>query len=1201
MGRDSWPTVEGAAFCLAHPVDVAELEQARVIGFPNDDLIVQPRVPSSPEMPTKLRHQLDAHNVLYEIKYFHHEFESPHLRIEKKSVDPADISFLQENLESHGEVYRLKVKREDIVGVGTYLWKRLLSTAVNPDAAFAEYVAKMRLAVGHSYIFEIDFDQDVDIQQYLECALNYLLADKTLFESWEECSADVAINHNGISSIIKILPPIELNVRSGRPKETSQLKERYCDALDISLVSSLIYNLSSRPSSTLLEGAEWWRECADYRYRSRETASENLVSLIIRHENNLHFARDSFPITRKLINVSTRAPKLAGALFNDTNYPSYVCFLLSNVETNHIGLIRVYRDIERHQRPISENVPYERMWNDMIWAQALEVFNNSYDKNLHISDLSDTVDRLCEMLAWFASHELGYDARRKPIADTRLPSLRKAFSIIKYMTESGSLKNVVTDHYTLFRDSVSQRLSNTRRPDGKLPLGEWFILFWCMDWAKNSPQKHKENSTDTIEPCDVLIDSYLVVLNERIKGDANATDDPLAFDEFEWYRAYANASSEKRDCWINALEEREAIAGSKDIKKSRDVVFAARMHFRLLLQLYNHAESDAEKKIFSGKIIILIKQFGFGPEGYTGVFDYIHDNSDYSPVKLWPVVCGAANSFTPEDFKELIIILRQQEAPMSALLVLLELTAPFSNKQLVMSLIAERNLEAPSINWTPEAFSIILKAANNGQMKIAREYLEFVRKYAHKTFKNKTVEISAKLDLKDIFDNKKLSTEDKINNLRHYALDSDDRQVTNEIQSFRRYLIASLTIEVDQAKALDMFSKALDTESTLQNATGLIKVVLSWNPEFDLPAPLEFYLKRWLDIYETTFESDAQPQLNDAELSYILQLCLVTSRLDHFERFWSSASNQQRIAYELAPLRAEYLQRTAGNEESLAYLREIRLIHQSLPQDTLEKISTFEEGLMMNEAVAITRQQPPVTPEIDSFQDKLRHAWLSIRDLNAFDQSQIFMHPTEQIDHYLLELVEQVGLELLKRNGNLQRKKSTSPSPTTILLDDEDMINDWFVSLVCQRMNFVGWTMKDQSRIGRSGTEKGVGETDGWVKDGRGNQVFLFEAFRLGHHIDKTVVNKHLHKISNYNSGGMGPIFIVVYAACNDFRSICAAYKEHVDKLEYEGFDPGFNSGLRLRKSKMPSVNAEYLEETRKINGNEISIYHHLLNFTPPK
>ncbi len=1200
-GRDSWPTVEGAAFCLAHTVDVAELEQARVIGFPNDDLIVLPRVPSSPDMPPKLRHQLDAHNVLYEIKYFHDEFESPHLWIEQSSVDPADMPLLQENLKTRGEGYRLKVKREDVVGVGTYLWKRLIDTSGSPDAAFAEYVAKMRLAVGHSYIFEIDFEQDIDILQYLECAFNFIAADKTLFESWEKCAADVAINHNRIDSIIKIRSPIELHVRPSQPEQVSQQTERYSEALDISLANSIICNLASRPPTTLLEGAEWWREAGDYRYAGRETASEHLVSLIIRHEHNLYSPRDSFPITRKLIKLSLRSPKLAGALFSDTTYPPYLCFLLSNVETNYLGLIRVYRDLERHQRPISEKVPYEKMWNDIVWAQALEVFNNSYDENLHISALPSAVDQLCEMLAWFASHELGYNARHKLIDDTRLPSLRNALSAIKYLNESGSFKNLVADHYPLFCDRVIQRLSNARLANGKLPLGEWFTLFWCMDWALGSPNRHKETSNGTIEPCDVLIDSYLSILNERLKGDANATDDPLAFDELEWHKVYASASPEQRERWINALDNQEAIEATKDLKKSRDIVFAARMHFRLLLQLYNYAEHEAEKRRLADKIIAVIKQFGFGPGGYSGVFDYLHDNSDYSPVRLWPALCSAANSFTPEEFQRLITILRWQEAPLSALFVLLEGTAPFSNKQLTIGLIAERNLEAASPNWTPEAFNIILKAANNGQMKIAREYLDFVKEHAHRTFENKTTEISAKLDLKDIFDNKKLSSEEKINDLRQFSINSEERQVINEVQSFRRYLIASLTIYVDQVKALEMFSKALDTERTLQNATGLIKVVLSWQDILDLPAPLEFYLKRWLDTYEATLESDLKVQLNDVELNYILQLCLATSHLDDFKRFWSQASNQQRMAYELAPLRAEYLKRTAGNEESLAYLRELRKIHQSLPQDALEEFSAIEEGLMIDGAVVITKQQPPAAPEIDSFQDKLRLAWLSIRDLDAYDQSQIFMHPTEQIDNYLLELVEQVGLELLKRNGNLQRKKTITPSPSTILLDDEDMINDWFVSLVCQRMNFVGWTMKDQSRIGRSGTEKGVGETDGWVKDGRGNQVFLFEAFRLGHHIDTTVINKHLHKISNYNSAGMSPIFIVVYAACNEFKSLCAAYKDHVEKLDYEGFEPGHNSGLRQRKPKMPSVNAEYFEETRQINGKEISIYHHLLHFKPPK
>ncbi len=44
------------------------------------------------------------------------------------------------------------------------------------------------------------------------------------------------------------------------------------------------------------------------------------------------------------------------------------------------------------------------------------------------------------------------------------------------------------------------------------------------------------------------------LLHDRLNGDTNAVDDPLAFDEFEWLNVYINALAKHRERWINALD-----------------------------------------------------------------------------------------------------------------------------------------------------------------------------------------------------------------------------------------------------------------------------------------------------------------------------------------------------------------------------------------------------------------------------------------------------------------------------------------------------------------------------------------------------------------------------------------------------------------------------------------------------------------------
>ncbi|CAJ0557364.1 unnamed protein product, partial [Mesorhabditis spiculigera] len=1022
-GRDSWPTVAGAEFCLAYPVDVSELEQARVIAFPDDYLAVQPKVPSTPDMPPKLRHQLDAHPSV-RAAVPQRCLGTPQLRLCQEDVTSIDLAFLRDTFESRAEGYRLKVKREDLKGVGTFLWKRLIDGSVDPDTAFSNYITRMRLAAGSIAIFQIDFDLDIDVKQFLDCAFNYIAADKTLFDSWADCAANVAISHNSVNNIIKKPSPLVVRKRPGQPDEVSQEAESY----------------------------------------------------------------------------SHRSPKLVGALFSDIYHPPYLCFLLSNPKTNQFGLIGVYENIERNMRPISEYASYEKNWSDLVWAQALELFYNSYEQYVRLPALPEAIDQLCEMIAWFANHEINYNSRHKLIADTRLPSLQKTISTVRYLDDSRQVRYLIEDHRQILINRAHEHLQKARIGDRYLPLGGWLILFWCLDWDLASSKSHHNSSTHALDACGALIDSYLGLLYDRLNGDTNAVDDPLAFDELEWLNVYINALAEQRERWISALDDQPAIDSGDPAKEKRDTVFAARMHTRLLLKLFTQTE------------------------------------------------------YTPEHAVEKRIFAKR--------------TTAYENKKLVVGLIAERNLEDAATNWTPEAFDIILKAANN--------------------------------DLKDIFDNKKLPDQEKINRLCLYEISSEEQQITNEVQSFKRYLIASLTMFVDHAKALDMFSSVLDVEQTLQNATGLIKVALSWPTDIARPEPLEFYLKRWLDTYQKTFKTDLDAKLSDVELNYILQLCLETENFDDFKRFWNVASPQQQQAYELAPLRAEYLKRMRSAEEALSYLQQIRITHRSFPLDVEEKIAAIENSLRSTGTVGLSKPQPILNAEIDSSHDKLRLAWLTIKDMNAYDQSQIFMNATTNIDEYLFELVEHVGRELLKRNGNLQRKKLAPASASTIMLDEEDMINDWFVSLVCQRMSFLNWTMPDQSRTGRSGSGKGVGETDGWVRDGRGNPIFLFEGFRLGSYIDTTQIDEHLNKIGRYNSMGMSTVFVVIYVATENFPRLCESYVRHVEKCDYRDFDDDYKSGLQLITTQGNSFNARYYKETRKINQSDVNIYHHLLHLKPP-
>ncbi|WP_262382115.1 secretory pathway Sec39 family protein [Pseudomonas marginalis] len=311
------------------------------------------------------------------------------------------------------------------------------------------------------------------------------------------------------------------------------------------------------------------------------------------------------------------------------------------------------------------------------------------------------------------------------------------------------------------------------------------------------------------------------------------------------------------------------------------------------------------------------------------------------------------------------------------------------------------------------------------------------------------------------------------------------------------------------------------------------------------------------------------------------------------------ATTRQRNSYQFAAERAEYLSRSGRRHEALSYIQTLRSDETVLPPFAIDELSIIESSLLSQQTNYLPQLTSSQGPTINSVQTDLRTSWLRIRALNANDQSQILMEPNNSIDTYLLQIIEQVGNELLLRNGNLLRKKADAGS-SVIPLDDEDMINDWLVSLIKQRMNFVGWTVHDQSRMGWSASGQQVGETDGWIQDGNGNLVSVIEAFRLGDKIDRTVIKKHLDKVCGYNSTGTSPIFIVIYTASDDFPKLCSEYEKYVRNLEYKGFEIGRPRNLRRKIMHMPKATAWYYEEIRYVNDTAINVYHQLLNLKPP-
>lgn len=1183
--REPWPTVDGGGYCLAYPICIQDLEEARMITFPHNNLCVQRIATPLPEMPAKLRNQLNAHKLLYEVSYRSGELEAPHLRVSRSEISHDELILLQPYLalaENHASI---SISDDAICGIGTFVWKRLRTDIADIGEAFDEYTIRMRMAADRPYVFEIDFDHSVDLDEFLECAFNYIANDESLREDWGACAADIAVSHHRIESLTQIHPA------------TTTTSIVYNESLNLCPLAGIISDSVRKPKNTLLEKITWFEEHRASVF-DRDRISDSLVWLILKHERNIYSSNNSFPLTKKLINLSSTAPKLINLMFTHVYDPAYLCFLLCYRKTNHIGLIELYKKISQIGRPISDKVPYERIWQDLVWSQGLEIYCLAYEGHLEQVDIHDALESICEMVAWFAEHEITRSSRTQVIADTRLSSIHNAITSLEYLTSRGHKQGLIENHILLIADIVEKRTLRVRKSRNRIPLGEWIIIFWCIELIQTKPNLVSTKTQRML--CDVVISSYLHILKERLAGQSYSSDDPLAIDELPWGQLYQCATKGQRSKWLFALEAYDDRKDDLSATESSSLNSAVRLHFRVLLQLFTVAQDVETRDNICAELISLIKRLGFAHDHYSGAINYPNDNSDYSPIRLWPTFCAAVNEFNEDQFDDLLAALDSEIIPLSSLFTFLENTIPEQRKEQIEAIIKKRDLQHESPNWIPEIFEIVLKAANNGHIEIATHFLDTIRNNSHKTHKNKIEELTAKIALKVIFDSSETSPQVKLELVRRFEIKNDSKEVVQSINEFRSFLIASLNITIDSDVSIRQFAQLVKAAPNLQNATGLIKSALSAPASVESPGKLSEHFKTWSSIFEKHRSNLRNSELPDDELRSILQLCLKTAHLNEFSDFWGVATSRQRGSYLFATERAEYLSRSGRRHEAVSYIQTIRSSNVELPAFALSELETIESDLLSEQAIhpqLITAHGGPV---IRSLQDDLRQSWLRIRAMNANEQSQILMEPNNSIDTYLIQIIEQVGNELLVRNGNLLRKKPEGQPSSAIQLDDEDMINDWLVSLIRQRMNFVGWTVHDQSRMGRSASEKQVGETDGWIEDGAGNLISIIEAFRLGNNISRTVIKEHLDKICGYNSNGTSPMFIIVYTSSNDFPALCSEYENYVKSLEYKGFEAGKPNQFRRKAMVHPKATAWYYEEVRYMNNTSINVYHQLLNLKPP-
>ncbi|NMX56117.1 hypothetical protein [Pseudomonas sp. WS 5146] len=1161
-GRQPWLTEDGGEFYLAYSTDVEVLEAARAISFPNGCLQVLSPMEVDSEMPARLRCQLNGIQFLNDIQGGWDGMLTPRLRIAHSTVTANELMLLEQYFKRHAEHLVLSIETCEVQSVGAEVW-RLLRASNTVEGAFAEFTNKMKLVSGWNFIFEIDDDKRprIDEHEFLEAGVAYLLEDTSLSDDWSVCATDVVLARRGVRAI-------------ACSDEAGQRK--YPDQLELGLIKDALD--PARKIDSLFEKAQWWSSVTQWGHHSGAGISGSLVGTVIRSENNQYAEETSFPLTKALLEHAPDLPRLTGMLLESATDIKYLCMLLSYFPVNHVGLVKIYWHIKRIRQLNSTKIAYDKIWQDLLWTQTLEIYVDSYALYLSESLVIIALENACEAIVNVVEGELGSSSRGKLLQDTYLPSLNRAIMSIRYTDVSGASVQLLPNNVEALLKVVKFRLGNGRRELGEAPFGEWLVLFWVLNTSFFT------QGSKSVYPrllAEVLVKSYFSVLNMRLKKKCNEREDPAAFDELSWDGMYQYLPKGQRSKLVHVFEDRVTGDMSDDPDRRRSFISGVRMHLRLLLNLHAAQALTDDSSAVENEIVSMVEKFGFGEGHHSAALDYFIDNSEHNSVRLWREICIAANKFEKVTFERLVTLMSMESVPLIALFTFLESTESAARIASIQGELSKRKRSLKSAYWLPQIMDMITKAANNNEHGIASHYLEYAKAHSHSSHAERINTLTEQIVLKRVFDDPDLSADERVEKLK--AIRRDRESHNSVVENYNDYLLATAEIEVDLSSAIRRFERLSVRSRAVRDMTGLVRAVFERARKEGVKFDAQLYCHQWVQHYERLKPSS----LDDSDIYYILKLSLSILDREVFDKFWSIASTQQQDRVEISLLRWEYLKNTGRAGEALDCMRRLRMRHSDLPEEINAKVSSFESELFRASVIPIAgtgvflQGVEPI------------HAWNSICNMQAVEQVRIFNNGIESVDEYVLDVIDYVGKELLLRRMHLSRPSAVESLGTPLLMV-ENMINDWLVSLVRHRMSFAGWTVYDQSRSGSSASGTGVGEVDGWIKDKGGKYIALIEAFRLMS-VEKKVIREHLNKIHRYNSVGCNSVLVVVYAAVSNFKMFSDKYCAYVKKLSYDGFESNSLSPLEGISSR-DNPNIRYYKEVRSMNQVPVTFYHQLLN-----
>lgn len=1191
-GELSWPRSEGSALDSGTQHSLAFFEAGGLISFPGGWAAIHcSESQQSKQLDQSIEDILRVTNLLQNITFGRKGYVQPHFVMEEAQL----IALISKELgnihldrlfpgavQQGGKVAIYPEKHRFTQLESTYLWQCLLRRH-SPEQAFRQWMLCVR-ALSHSIVpvqFSLLDENETDqflrqVELLVKTAPEFSYPLRTIYKQ--------AVNSYDFASLNQPVT-LEINLhidsesimpdKTDEPDEPAPLTLRTAETLD----GAYHFPDIDDPAEIIAQGQlQYWGN-----WRDPMGALSWLIQACFNHAILIdHHSLTTKPFALNLLSLAESRQALKYLLFIALPLRfncKYILFLLSRPETCEIAIYhltnREYPLPVTRRHDVSNDL--SQLFLDVLVREYVRTIKDRSDNGLKLLNVSLYLADNSGLYTLLNTDSFQYRALTcfmHKLEDKHVAAVASAFLEtipVQYERRISHIRERSIYHLGLW---IIQRLEYTDVAYRDLlpQLGECLIRFYSNAFTECIATRRRDLKSDNffaLLPWQSLI--KVIGINEILR------------------------ISSRYDSWTSVLTYKH--------DRCFDAVSAICQYLQLLMLISKGPLEEEERSRAWQRIINIVCAFGFGhDEDRCYLFSAVLNDE---AADLWKMFSLFVNNLPPskyDEFTERCIDM----IPLDSLYILLQRCNIHERRQVLHDAILDRQELRDEKLGLKSLETAFIHACENSHMELAervlsaaKPLLERFRGHSHIQFKETiylwetyhykytllTAYLSGHEDphaLEEVV--LRISLPDGLTGLPGHEI---VRRQLRECEQFRRYIIAIAFCQIEPSKTV-RYMEALCAEV---NAPHFAFTLFRGHIAELSDSQNKDARRRALNKFLEQTSNITPDQMAASWVAMVLDVMIQVGDQQQADEYWRKLTGEQHRTREiLLPYCKGLIQRGKPLVASqiINEFRECNLILSEHDVGLAELITQLSQALPNQNSVLDI-----VHAMAESSQrsiDQLRQHYLRITGGSFEDYVQI-TGGSRSKEMFLKKVITEVAGELLLRKKNLQSQQSTDGQLNKII--HEDLINDWFASLVDMRMAEARIGFRDQKRTGSSESGKSPGESDGLITDSKNRRIAIFEAFRLSS-LNKKVITEHLNKVSGYDAEALSPVFMVAYCDVKDFSTLTVGYHNFISKTDYTGYKKDCLAVIIDEESV--TDNLWVCTETRLRGEREVMFCHFLLN-----